>query len=162
VKKTLRQRIIRLAAGNPVIRPDLLPLLGTPRKKVMAANPMTLDKVAGRGPKLIERLVNDRMSVDWAPFPSDYKYKHYQEEKGEKFDAYREWALSELDEINEDIREVRGDILKRFIRFEKSALPALKELGLTVKLGKITFGDQGSTYVDYDAHQVVEEVPPYG
>jgi hypothetical protein len=125
-----------------------------------AARPMTLAKAAGRYPRIIDKLVNERMQVDWSIDPGDYKYKQYQAEKGDAFNDLLQWALRELKEVNEDIKDVRKAALQNLRKFERSALPALEAEGFIVKLGKFEFRDHVH-YVTYDGGQdVVISGPP--
>jgi hypothetical protein len=119
-----------------------------------AATYPALRSVASKDCKLIERLVSQRMEVDWITDPRDERYK--EESKKEGFLEYVLPRVKEqFDEVNDLIREATNRVLRRLIAFEKAGLPEFEELGYDVKVGKILPLFAATDWADYSFKQDV-------
>lgn len=111
-----------------------------------------LKSMAGRAPSIIDRLVSDRMKVDWVTTPRDEKYQEYLRKDGDEV-FYKEtlpYWQKKLEELNKDILAEVKTLIKNSRAWIRSSVKFLKDHGFDVKIGKPTMKwDDPKNWVDY-------------
>jgi hypothetical protein len=159
----INKQLVRLGSQQPHLRPHIRAVLAAMEshstKGMQKAASLSLKKVAPTEAKIVNDLINRRITVDWVSDPRDSKYReHYGTE-------YFQEALEEFVALNEQIEFQAASAAKKFKKFFNSAVAELAPYGLEVRVGAVKYNRQSpSKWADahFDISLKVTDNDPNG
>lgn len=123
----------------------------------VAAAPATLFAVAGREVDVIDRLVSQRVQVDW--ITSDYdRSERMKRMTPEEFALAEQEATKAFEEVNAQIKKMVTTVFRRALAFCKEGVKELTALNYKIHLGKFesTVGTSKYDWADYTFRQEIQ------